>query len=142
MEAALDGPEALEERIEGLLHLVRTGIQLVEEQAIGLVARDQGRRAEARLAVDDLRHADDVFRGQLRAEQGDAGQADRFREAAHQRRLADAGRPPDEDRHGRRDIEEKRRQGRRCQDGGGFHGGNLGNRPPGPGRRNTGCRRQ
>ena len=69
-----DAP-VLDERIERLLHLVGAGVELVQEQAVRVRAGDQAGRAEPADAIHDLRHADQVLRRELRAEQRDAGQA-------------------------------------------------------------------
>jgi hypothetical protein len=43
--------------VEGFLHILAAGVELVQEQAIRLLARNHGGRAKAGHAVNDLRHA-------------------------------------------------------------------------------------
>nr|WP_267683210.1 hypothetical protein [Nannocystis sp. SCPEA4] len=68
-ELVLSEAALVDQAVERLLHLVRAGVQLVEEQAIGRVAGDHRRRTEPALAVDDLRDSDQVLRRELAAEQ-------------------------------------------------------------------------
>ena len=87
-----------DERVERLLDVGRGGVQLVEEQAVRLVAGDLLRRAEPAAAVDDLRHADQVLRRELGAEQRHAVEPERRGEIPYQGGLPDAGRAPEEHR--------------------------------------------
>ena len=86
-------------------------VQLVEEEHVGLVARDGLRRAEPALRrvplADDARHANEVLGGELGAQQCVALQADLCGELLHQAGLADAWLPPDEHRSYHRDVQEE-----------------------------------
>ena len=84
--------------VEGLLHFRGTGVQLVQEEDVGLLPGDGPGRAEDAVSVPDLRDADDVLRGQLAAQKGDTGQPQAVREVLDDGGLADARRPPDEHR--------------------------------------------
>jgi hypothetical protein len=82
--------------VEGFLHILAAGVELVQEQAIRLLARNHGGRAEAGHAVNDLRHAQQVLGCELAAQQGHAIKPHALRKVLYQCRFANAWRPPDE----------------------------------------------
>ena len=86
----------MDEGVEGLLHLCGTGIQLIQKKDVGLAPGNGPGRAEPAEAVLNLGDADDVLRGQLAAQQGDALQPQRAGELLHNGGFADARRAPDE----------------------------------------------
>ena len=88
----------VDQGVEGFLHLGGTGVQLVQKEDIGLAPGDGPGRAELAEAVFDLGHADNVLRGQLAAQKGDAFQAQGVGELLDDGGFANARRPPDEHR--------------------------------------------
>jgi hypothetical protein len=82
-QAELAQAPVLDQAVKGFLHVVRAGIQLVQKETVGIGARDQAGRAEMADPVHDLRHADQVLWGELRAQERDARQADLVGEGAH-----------------------------------------------------------
>ena len=91
-------PAFQDKGIERFLYLLRTGVELVQEQAVGLVPGNHPGRAEHAPPVYDLGHADDVLRGQLTAQEGHTRQAHLLGKLFHDGAFADTGRPPNEHR--------------------------------------------
>ena len=100
----------MDEGVEGLLHLGGAGVQLVQEQHIGLGPGDGTGRTELAEAVLNLGHADDVLGGQLAAQQGDALQPQAVGELLDNGGFSDAGSAPDEHRadeaHVQQDVQQ------------------------------------
>ena len=95
----------VDEGIERLLHLGGAGVQLVQEQDVWLASGNSPGRAELAEAALDLRDADDILRGQLAAQEGDALQAQAVRKFLNDGRLSDARRAPDKHRTDKPHIE-------------------------------------
>lgn len=94
----LPDPALQYQGVEGLLHLLGAGIQLVQEQAVGFIPGDAPGRAELAASFHDPGHANDVLRHQLAPKQGDAGQAHCGGELLHDGGFPDPGRAPDKHR--------------------------------------------
>lgn len=97
-QAVFPDPPLVNQGVEGLLHFRGTGVQLVQEEDVGLLSGDCPGRAEDAVSVPDLGDTDDVLRSQLAAQEGDAGQPQAVREVLDDGGLADARRSPDEHR--------------------------------------------
>src|SRR5690606_4397082 len=98
--------------VERLLHVRGGRVELVQEEAVGLVPGDRLRRAEHRAAVADLRDADEVLGSELGAQQAHALQPQRLGELPDQGGLPDARRSPEEHRpHGRQTEQQLRDAG-------------------------------
>lgn len=95
-EMVLPHPALQDQGVEGLLHLLRAGVEFIQEQAVGLVPGDHPGRAEHAPSVCDLGHADDVLRGQLAAQQGHTRQTHLFCKLLHDGTFADSRCSPDE----------------------------------------------
>ena len=93
--------------VKGLLHLLRTGVQLVEEQDVRFLSGDHFGRNKPRSIAVDLWNTDDVLRRELTAEKRHAGHSHIVGEFLHQRGFTDAGRSPYEDRTYRGKIEQQ-----------------------------------
>ena len=87
-------PPLQQQRIKRLLHIRRAGRQFIEKQAerLRLFRQQNTRRAEHRALADNARHAADILRRDLRAEQRTAGQARLARRLIHHLGFADARR--------------------------------------------------
>ncbi len=109
-QAVLPDAPLVDEGVESLLYLRGAGVQLIQKEDVGLLPGDGPGRAELAEAVPDLGHADDVLRGQLAAQKGDALQPQTAGELLDNGRLADAWRAPDEYRpdepHVQKDIQQ------------------------------------
>ena len=94
-EMVLSHPALQDQGVEGLLHLLRAGVELVQEQAVGFVPGNHPGRAEHAPPICNLGYADDVLWGQLAAQQGHTGQAHLLCELFHDTRFSDSNSSPD-----------------------------------------------
>ena len=87
-------PPLQQQRVERLLHVRRRrrAARRGTGRTAGVFGQQHARRAEDGALADDARHAADVLRRDLRAQQRAARQARLGRRLAHDVRLADAGR--------------------------------------------------
>lgn len=97
------------------------GVEFVEKQYEGLAADDVGGGKEARAVAIDFRYAQQIFRGQLAAQQRHAFQPYRRREPVDQRGLADARRALEKHRPHHRDMQQEIESLVRRQFDGGVH---------------------
>src|SRR5215472_11153951 len=97
----------MDETVKRLLHLVGAGIQLVQKQAIGFLARDRLGWAKAADSVLNLRHPQQVLWGELASQERDARQPQGSRELLHDGRLPDSRWSPDEHRTNQRDVQQE-----------------------------------
>ena len=73
-----------DQAVEGFLHILAAGVELVQEQAIGLLARNHGGRAKASHAVNDLWHAQQILGRELATQQGHTIKPHALRKVLHQ----------------------------------------------------------
>ena len=81
------------------------GIELIQEQAIGITPGDHAGRTETAGAIDDLRHPDEIFWRYLSPEQGDAWQPYLRGKLLDQGRLTNTWRSPNKHRAHDGDVE-------------------------------------